>query len=302
MLGGCGFVGSHIVDHLLICGYAVRILDKHPEHFRERLSEVEYIFGDFRDGETVLRALLGVDAVVHLVSTTVPGTADFDPISDVKDNLIGTLTLLEAMSSAGVSRILFMSSGGTVYGVPEHTPIPEDHPLRPINSYGIVKASIEHYLSMYQRSRGLSPITIRASNPYGPRQGHSGVQGVISTFLNRIIAGEELEIWGDGSVVRDYLYISDLAELSVKALSTQETGSFNAGSGVGTSLREVVTMIEAATGIQAQLTYRSSRPMDVQCSILDVSRAQLTFGWHAQTEFMKGMSETILWMRSLSKS
>ena len=194
VVGGCGFIGSHVVDRLLEHGHTVKVLDRQPEQFRSPLQGVEYVFGDFTDSAQILEALTDVEAVMHLASTTVPGTADLDPSADVRNNLLGSLSLLECMAQAGVSRILFLSSGGTVYGPPDVVPIPEDHPLRPINSYGIVKAAIEHYLQAFEATRGLSPISIRASNPYGPRQGHSGVQGVISTFLKRTMAGEPIEI------------------------------------------------------------------------------------------------------------
>ena len=183
-------------------GHGVRVFDRQAERFRAPLARVDYRFGDFSDRMALAEAMTGVDAVFHLVSTTFPGTADLDPKTDVRDNLIGTLHLIETMLSLNVNRLLFLSSGGTVYGIPDQVPIPETHPLRPVSSYGIVKAAIEHYLEAYRRSRGLSPVIIRASNPYGPRQGHSGVQGVISTFLSRIAAGEAIEIWGDGTVVQ----------------------------------------------------------------------------------------------------
>lgn len=297
--GGCGFIGSHVVDHLLAHGYSVRVLDRQNERFRDPLPRVDYLFGNFQERMTLIEALSGIDAVVHLVSTTFPGTADLDPATDVQDNLIGALSLLDVMGSMGISRLLFLSSGGTVYGVPDQTPIPEDHPLRPINSYGIVKAAIEHYVNMYGRSRGLRPITIRASNPYGPRQGHTGVQGVVSTFLNRTVAGLPLEIWGDGSVVRDYLHVRDLAELCAVALGTDVTGTFNAGSGCGTSLRDIVARIEDATGAEADVHYRPGRTVDIPCSILDVSRARATFGWSVKTDLGAGIAETLAWVSSI---
>src|ERR1700722_7131414 len=214
VIGGSGFIGSHVVDKLLAHRHSVRVFDRRPERFRAPLAGVDYRFGEFADEMTLVEALSGIDVVYHLVSTTVPGTADLDPKTDVRDNLIGTINLLESMQRLGLSRILFLSSGGTVYGIPEVVPIPETHALRPINSYGIVKAAIEHYLEMYRRTRGFSPVIVRASNPFGPRQAHSGVQGVISTFLRQILAGEPIEIWGDGAIVRDYLEVGDLSELA----------------------------------------------------------------------------------------
>ena len=161
--GGSGFIGSHVVDKLLAFGHSVRVFDRQPERFRAPLPGVDYRFGEFADKMAVVEALTGVDAVYHLLGTTLPGTADLDPKTDVRDNLIGAINLFESMQGLGLRRILFLSSGGTVYGIPDTIPIPETHALRPINSYGIVKASIEHYLEMYRRTRGFSPIVVRAS-------------------------------------------------------------------------------------------------------------------------------------------
>jgi UDP-glucose 4-epimerase len=238
-----------------------------------------------------------MEAVFHLVSTTFPTTADLDPKTDVQDNLVGTLRLLEVMQGLGQTRLLFLSSGGTVYGPPDLVPIPEDHALRPINSYGIVKVAIEQYLDMYRRTRGLSPVIIRASNPYGPRQAHSGVQGVISTFLRRILAGEPIEIWGDGSVVRDYLDVGDLADLCVRAGTGRRVGTYNAGSGQGVSINDIVAAVRTVTGADFQVIYKPGRPTDVPRSILDSRRAAADFGWVCRSDIVSGIGRTWDWLQ-----
>jgi UDP-glucose 4-epimerase len=300
VIGGSGFIGSHVVDKLLAHRHSVRVFDRRPERFRAPLTGVDYRFGEFADEMTLVEALAGIDVVYHLVSTTVPGTADLDPKTDVRDNLIGTINLLESMQRLGLSRILFLSSGGTVYGIPEVVPIPETHPLRPVNSYGIVKAAIEHYLEMYRRTRGFSPVIVRASNPFGPRQEHSGVQGVVSTFLRRILVGEPIEIWGDGTVVRDYLEVSDLAELCARAGTSDREGAYNAGSGHGLSVNDVVEAVRNVTGADAKVIYKPARPVDVPRSVLDCSRAKNEFGWECQTGFDSGLSNTWNWLKTRS--
>jgi UDP-glucose 4-epimerase len=302
VIGGSGFIGSHIVDKLLAHGHSVRVFDRQLERFRAPLPSVDYHIGDFADRMDVVEALAGVDVVYHLLSTTLPGTADLNPKTDIHDNLIGTINLLESMQALGARRILFLSSGGTVYGIPETVPIPETHPLRPISSYGIVKASIEHYLEMYRRTRGFSPIIVRASNPFGPRQGHSGVQGVISTFLRRILAGEPIEIWGDGGVVRDYFEVGDLAELCVRAGTGRSEGAYNAGSGYGLSVNEVVEAIGKVTGSVFEIVYRPARPVDVPYSVLDCSRAKSEFGWECKTGFEAGLHNTWNWLRTQTRT
>ncbi len=302
VIGGNGFIGSHVVDKLLAHGHSVRVFDRQPERFRGPLPGVDYRTGDFADRMEVVEALAGVDAVYHLLSTTVPGTADLNPKTDVHDNLIGAINLLESMQGLGVRRILFLSSGGTVYGIPETVPVPETHPLRPISSYGIVKASIEHYLEMYRRTRGFSPIIVRASNPFGPRQAHSGVQGVISTFLRRILAGEPIEIWGDGSVVRDYFEVGDLAELCIRAGTSRSEGAYNAGSGYGLSVNEIIEAIRKVTGSVFEIVYKPGRPVDVPCSVLDCSRAKSDFGWECKTGFDAGLRNAWNWLNTQART
>jgi UDP-glucose 4-epimerase len=299
VIGGCGFIGSHIVDRLIEDRHEVRVLDRRMERFRPPLPGVDYVIGSFADRMTLIEALTGMDLVFHLASTTVPGTANLAPQADVQDNLLGTLVLVETMVEAGVRRLLYLSSGGTVYGVHEGAPIAEEHPLLPINSYGIVKVAVERYLEMFRRTEGLSSVVIRPSNPYGPRQGHMGVQGVVSTFLNRVQKGEPIEIWGDGRVVRDYFCVTDLARLCVMAGVSDETGVFNAGSGVGTSLNALVSLIGDVTGRRAEPVYRPGRAVDVPCSVLDVSRAQETFGWRCTVPLAEGIRQCWEWMLNL---
>lgn len=297
VLGGCGFIGSHIVDALLSQKHDVRVLDRGPERFRDPLPGIDTVFGDFRDRMLLVEALTGVDGVIHLISTTFPGTADLDPQSDVTDNLRGTLTLLEAMKSTGVNRLVYLSSGGTVYGIPQVDLMTEDHPLRPVGSYGIVKVAIESYLGMYQRSHGLSPVIIRPANPFGPRQGHCGVQGVISTLLHRLHTDKPIEIWGDGSVVRDYLYVADLADLCVRAVQSEFTGTVNAASGIGRSLNEILDSIAKVTGKPLDPVYKPGRAVDVPRSVLDCRRAKEQFGWVAETDFDEALVRTWNWIQ-----
>lgn len=297
VLGGCGFIGSYVVDALVAAGHQVSVFDRNPERFRAPVTGVDYHFGDFSDRMAVFEAMAGVDTVFHLISTSFPGTANLDPRADVSGNLIGTLNLCDAMVSLGIGRLVYLSSGGTVYGRPEREPIPEDHPLRPINSYGIVKTAIEQYLELYRTVHGLRPIAIRAANPYGPRQGHIGVQGVISTFLRSVRDGRQIEIWGDGSVVRDYLYVSDLADLCLRAAQSDLTGALNAGSGIGRSLTEIVAAIAQTTGRPIAPVFKPGRAVDVARSVLDVTRARETLGWVPATDLDAGLAATWAWLQ-----
>ena len=241
VFGGCGFIGSHVVDALIAQGHFVRVLDRQPKQSRPANSGGRILLWRLRRSNGSDR---GADGGRHGVSSGehhFPGTANLDPKADIRDNLIDAISLLDSMVDLKVGRIVFLSSGGTVYGVPDCEPVPEDHPLRPgLTPMASVKVAMEHYLDMYRKLRGVSSVVLRASNPYGPRQAHSGVQGVISTFLKRVHDGEAIEISGDGSVVRDYLHVIDLAALCVSAAVSDCVGPFNAGSGEGRSLNQIL--------------------------------------------------------------
>jgi len=298
VLGGNGFIGSHVVDSLLERGHKVRVFDRSPEHYRAPLSQVEYRQGHFDDTFQLAEALHGVDAVCHLISTTVPSTSNLDVVKDVQSNLVNTLYLLEQMRKKNVYRILYLSSGGAAYGNANSTPVREGDPLNPISSYGVVKVTIEKYLFMYQQLYGLQPIVLRPSNPYGPRQGHVGVQGLIGTLLAKALAGEMLEIWGDGSVVRDYIYVADLASLCVKSLESDACGVFNAGSGIGHSINDIVSILQEVINKPLQVKYSEGRDCDVKKIILDITRAMHQFDWQPSVSLHDGIRNHMAWLRS----
>ena len=296
VLGGNGFIGSHVVDKLLERGHSVRVFDRGLEKYREPLPEVDYRLASFDDVAALAEALQGVDVVYHLISTTVPSTSNKDPIFDVESNLVNTIRLLNLMRDFGASKIVYLSSGGTVYGIPEYSPIPEMHPLRPICSYGVVKVAIEHYLQMYKHLYGLDYTVLRVSNPYGERQGHTGVQGVIGTFMGKVLQGEAIEVWGDGSIIRDFLYIEDLADLCVRAGDSSQAGIFNAGSGQGYSIQDIIESLAKVTGKNIQPKYSESRSYDVPEVVLDIQQVKQKFGWEPKIKLLEGMRKTWMWL------
>lgn len=297
VFGGNGFIGSHLVEALCRAGHGVRVVDIGAPRSDCSWSGVDYRVGSMADPAFVRECLEGIDIVYHLVSTTVPSTSNRDPIADVNGNLVSTLVLLEAMVESGVGRIVFFSSGGTVYGNPATVPVAEDHPLTPISSYGVVKVAIERYLLMYQANGKLSPLILRPGNPYGPRQSTSGVQGVIASFLARVRAGDVLEVWGDGHVVRDYIYISDLVTLAVGGGVGDYCGIINAGSGKGASIRDVIASIAHVTGREPRVDYRIGRGYDVRELVLDISRARQALDWQPQVPLEEGIAATWDWLR-----
>jgi UDP-glucose 4-epimerase len=241
--------------------------------------------------------------VYHFVSTTLPKTSNDDPIYDVRSNLVDTLQLLEACVAAKARRIVFASSGGTVYGVPEAVPISEAHPTNPISSYGIVKLAIEKYLGLFYHLYNLDYTALRISNPYGPYQDPMGQQGAIGVFLHRLHAGRPVSIWGDGGVVRDYLYVSDLTDALVRAAEVESRERvLNVGSGRGISLNELVGLIGEVVGEQPVVEYLPARALDVPASVLEIGRARAELGWSPKTEPAEGIARTWDWIRTLSES
>ncbi|SHN09779.1 NAD-dependent epimerase/dehydratase family protein [Roseibium suaedae] len=296
IIGGCGFVGSHVVDKCLAEGMAVRVLDPARPNSRIAHPEVDYVRGHLEDQARLPEFLSGIDAVVHLASTTIPSSSNLDPASDISGNLIPMIRLLEAMREHGPRKLVFLSSGGTIYGIPNMCPVPETHLPQPICSYGVVKAAMEHYLQMEQHLHGLQATILRPSNIYGPRQGRLGVQGVIGTYLHNLSLGLPIEVWGDGSVIRDFLYVQDFADICHQALMSSLTGCFNAGSGTGISIRDLIGRIQRTVGGPVHPIYRDGRGFDVPRVVLDISKVNAAFGWTPRVGLDEGLAGTWNWV------
>ena len=252
IFGGGGFIGSTIADRLLKDGHELRIFERPrvvPYREFESSEKVEWMTGDFSSTHDVSDAVDGVDVVLHLVSTTLPKGSNDDPIYDVQTNVVASLQMLNAMVARKVGRIVFISSGGTVYGNPVYLPIDEKHPTDPLVSYGITKLAIEKYLHLFEHLHGIKAISLRVANPYGERQRIETAQGAVGVFLHRAISGIPLDIWGDGTVTRDYIHVNDVAEAFVRAIDYRGAKrTFNISSGVGVSLNELIGMLENVLG------------------------------------------------------
>ncbi len=293
VFGGCGFIGSHLVDELLSQGHIIRVFDRSYELFRSPLEKVEYVIGDFGNRGLVSSALKDIDIVFHLISTTVPKTSNDDPAFDVSSNVIETLYLLETCVKNKVQKVVFISSGGTVYGIPEKVPVDEKGQTDPICSYGISKLAIEKYLFLFQKLYDLDFTIIRPSNPYGPRQNPNNIQGAISVFLGKVLNNLPITVWGDGSVSRDFLYIKDLIKgITSATFMKSEHRIFNIGSGTGTTLAGLVSMIREVTRADIEVVYKDNRSFDVPELVLDTTRAHNELGWSPETAMLDGLCAT----------
>lgn len=302
VLGGNGFIGSHLVDRLVEKHYKVRIFDRplpkkgcEPDVVKE--DGTEYYSGDFTNESDLEAALTGVDYVFHLISTTTPKISNENPVYDIETNLIGTIKLLDIAKNIKDLKLVFVSSGGTIYGTPEITPILEEHPTNPICSYGITKLAIEKYLHLYDHLYGLDFTVLRVSNPYGEKQNPLSAQGAIPVFMLRVLKNEPIHIWGDGSVARDFIYVSDVIDALVAAIETDTTEKvFNVGSGAPTSLSELVKVIESVSGKKAIIEYTSERKLDVPVNCLDITRAAADLGWAPKVPMRGGLKRTWDWL------
>ncbi len=299
VIGGNGFIGSYLVDYLLAKGNTVSVFDRQPERYRQPLKNVKYHIQDFGNRVLLDQALENIDIVYHLISTTVPKTSNDDPIFDVSSNVIETLYLLERCVERKIKKIIFLSSGGTVYGVPENLPIEEEAPTNPNCSYGITKLMIEKYLDLFYRLYGLDYVIVRLSNPYGPRQNFDGIQGAIAVFLGQIAKNETIKIWGNGEVVRDYVYVQDIVIGIYKAAITKSVSRiFNMGSGVGYSLNDIIHTIKTELQIDFNVQYLPARPFDVPRIYLDCGRAKRELSWQADTSMSTGIKRTWAFIKS----
>ncbi len=304
--GGGGFIGSHLCENLLGRGFNVTIFDKlnfSPRNLDNVIDQIKIIEGDFNNEKDIERSLEDIDYVFHLVSSTLPSNSNENPIYDAETNLISSLRLMNECKNNKINKLVFISSGGTVYGIPEEVPVKESHPINPIVSYGIIKRTIEKYLYMYYKLYGLDYYIFRLSNPYGERQNPMAAQGAIPVFIYKLVNNEPIEIWGDGSITRDYIYIKDAVEVIAKSISIKsDIKTFNVSTGTGYSLDDIVKLIQEISALRAKVNYTTGRRIDVPVSILDNSLAKKTFDWSPDTDIKDGIRNTYEFIHNNYKS
>jgi len=298
IIGGGGFLGRNITEALHLEGALVRILNRRkPEWVDDR---IDFIEADFTATHTLEASMNKCDAVVHLACTTLPKSSNDDPQFDVTSNLFGTVGLLELAVKKNIKNFIFASSGGTVYGVPSSLPVPETAPTSPLCSYAIVKLAIENYLRLFHTLHALPCTSLRFSNPYGPYQRVDRPQGVVAVFCYNALVDRPLDVWGDGSVVRDFVYARDVATAVVMALKKPGTGDvFNIGSGHGTSVNDIIHVLKELLGKKIQVNYSPSRIFDVPKIYLDIRKAERILGWKPELNLRQGLEQTLAWIETV---
>lgn len=295
ILGGAGFVGRALTARLLELGRAVHVVSRRPCPFAAH-PLLRYSQGDLAQIE-VLRSLVDqCEDVVYLASETVPAQTTYTPHREVARNLAPIASLIEALEHVAPRHILFASSGGTVYGNPAAVPVPEGAPLRPVSYHGAVKVAAEQILSVMASHTDHRVTILRPSNLYGPGQPYQEHFGVVRKLLQHVHESREVEIWGDGTQVRDYLFIDDFITACVGILDRADQRSdsriLNVGAGHGTSLNELCALIESVSGRRLAIRRLPARAGDVKGVVLDVSALKAAIQWSPETPIEIGLART----------
>lgn len=291
--GAMGFLGSALCRTLVARGVAVRATARVlPEEWRE--SAVDWRCLDLAGAVDWSALIDGVDTVYHLAWSSIPATAAAAPIQDLTVNVGGLIGLLEAARSHPGIRIVFPSSGGTVYGRSERLPLRETDATRPLNAYGVAKLTAEAYLDLYRAGNGVNSIALRIANPFGFGQDPAKGLGAVTHFARAAFAGEPLVLFGDGSTVRDFVEIDDVVEAMILAGERRDVvGPLNIGTGSGRSLRDVIGLLERHFGRPLPVSVRPARSFDVQACVLDVSAARERLGWSPRYGFEEALARLL---------
>jgi UDP-glucose 4-epimerase len=294
VLGGGGFIGRHVVDAILAEGGEVSVMDLHqPDDADPRIT---WFCGSLGRSDAVAAAAQGCDTAIYCAGHSLPATGNRDVAGEITDHVVTSVRVAEICAAQGVKRFLFSSSGGTVYGTDNVAPMAETSPTLPKTAYGASKLAIEHYLRVVGAHQSMRTISFRIANPYGEGQ-HSGRgQGFIAAAMAAAFSGEELSIWGTGDVVRDFVYVGDVARAFASACTYEGPHDlFNIGKGEGASLLEIVAQVESASGRKINLKLCPERSIDVQRNVLDIARARAELGWSPDTLLATGLTRTAQW-------
>jgi UDP-glucose 4-epimerase len=298
--GGAGFIGSHVVDAYVTSGYEVIVVDNLCTGKRENLNpRARFVELDINDAATAeLVRAERPDVLNHHAAQMDVRRSVADPLFDARTNVLGTIALLEAARVAGVGKVLFVSSGGAVYGEQETFPAPETHPTWPVSPYGVSKRSGELYCHFYQAEYGLPFVAFRYANVYGPRQDPHGEAGVVAIFSGRMLRGEPVTVNGDGKQTRDYVFVGDVARMSLLALERDATGPVNIGTAVETDVNTLAETMLDVSGSRSEVRHGPAKAGEQRRSVVDIRRAAEVFGWTPEVSLRDGLARTVEFFRA----
>ena len=301
VIGGAGYIGTHLVPELLATGRRVTVLGRRVIPAYELPQGVAYVTGDFARLDFISGLLDCHQEVIHLAYATVPNTSFENPLADLLQNLPPTVQLFSEVADRG-GKLVLVSSGGTVYGEAIKLPIREDYPTKPISPYGVTKLTLENYAHLYAVTHGLKFVCVRPANAYGVGQRPFVGQGFIATAMASAIRGQPIRIFGQTGTIRDYLYASDLAAGIISALKMGHLSeTYNLGSGVGLSNMDVIKAIAPLMkelGCEVRVEHLPERAFDAKANVLDSTKLQAHTGWKPKVAFDDGLRRTCEWLRS----
>ena len=303
ILGAAGFIGTNLVIELTKDKKnEITVVDRDRLYFKTiedlKIPNLRIVESDLSMDTDYESLIEGQEIVYHLISTTVPTTSNQHISEELKANVVLSANLFDACVKKNVSKVVFISSGGTVYGKESKCPLNEKTPTNPITSYGIQKISIEKLLYLYNYMYGLDYRIIRLANPYGPYQRPNGVLGAVTTFTYKVLKGEEIQVYGDGSVVRDFIYIDDAIRGIQKIVNgTDYHHTFNLGCGYGTSIKQVLETIERTLCVPLNIKYSDARKVDVPVNYLDIKRFETAYGSLKPISLEAGIKKTAEFMK-----
>ena len=296
LTGGAGFIGSHLAEMLLDRGDEVCVIDDLSTGDRRNLNpRATFCEADVREA---LLDDIRPDVINHHAAQMDVRRSVAAPLFDARINLLGLLNILEGAREAGVKKVIFASSGGTVYGEQEAFPASEEHPTRPISPYGVSKRAGEHYLYFYSVEYGIPYIALRYANVYGPRQDPHGEAGVVAIFTLRLLSGAQPLINGDGKQTRDYVFVRDVVQANLAALQVAYTGPLNIGTGVEIDVNQLFAQLRALTNPSVPEVHGPAKPGEQRRSVLSWQRAAEVLGWRPETSLGDGLRQTVEYFRT----
>ena len=298
--GGAGFIGSHVVDALVAAGHDVVVVDDLSTGHRENLNpKARFHQLDITDPKMVELIRDERPAVLNLHAAQMDVRRSVaDPLFDARVNVLGTINCLEGARRANVRRIIFVSSGGAVYGEQETFPAAESHPTNPVSPYGVSKRAGELYAFFYQAEYQIPFFAMRYANVYGPRQDPHGEAGVVAIFVGKMLRGEPVVVNGDGKQTRDYVYVGDIARANVLALEREPSGPVNIGTGIETDVNRLAELLLVATGSRSEVRHGPAKQGEQRRSVVDCAKAASVLGWRPEVALADGLRRTAEYFRS----
>lgn len=297
--GGAGFIGSHLVDRLVLEGHEVAVVDNLSTGKRKNLNRAARFYKMDIESSGLERVFRNErpSLLVHLAAQMDVRRSVEDPIFDAQVNILGTLNLLEQAVKHGTRKVIFASSGGAIYGEQEVFPAPEAHPTRPMSPYGISKLTGEQYLAYYQRVSGIQSVSLRYSNVYGPRQDPEGEAGVVAIFARKMLAGEQPIINGNGRQTRDFVFVEDVVEANLAVMGREVEGTYNVGVGLETSINDLFRLLAELTKSGAKALHGPAKKGEQARSVIDAGRLRQQLGWEPKVSLRDGLERTVAYFR-----